>query len=396
MIDLASIPVVDNHVHPWRASTQHVGSEELAGHVAFSDTVVTSVRREFLPLDQMAPSLRLFRQTNLSANFLRGELARFLNVADDWESVTNARNALAEADYRAWTARLFADVGIDTLLVDEGGSRPRVTLEELGRIAPVRLRRVARSDNFIRDLLPFEDDWSRFFQRYQEALEAAIADGAIAFKSVIAYRTGLDVEAVSESEASRSFASSRRSFESSRADGDIVDSSQKPFRDFLLCHTMDVARERGLWIHIHAAVGDPDIVYQRANPALLYPLLHSQRFRSNRVVLVHGGWPWVGEAAAMVAILPNVYLDVSEGTIFGMPNMRQRIFEALEACPYGKILYGADASLPEAVWIVAKRYKSVLGRVLEDLVADGFCSRPEAYQIAQSILSANAARLYEL
>jgi predicted TIM-barrel fold metal-dependent hydrolase len=104
----------------------------------------------------------------------------------------------------------------------------------------------------------------------------------------------------------------------------------------------------------------------------------------------------VGEAAAMVAILPNVYLDVSEGTIFGMPNMRQRIFEALEACPYSKILYGADGSIPEALWIVARRYKAVLGGVLEELAGDGFCSRRETYQIAEAILSGNAKRLYEL
>jgi predicted TIM-barrel fold metal-dependent hydrolase len=386
VIDLADIPVVDNHVHPWRASTSRISSEDLAGHVAFSDGVVSSVRREYLPLEQMAPSLQLFRETNLGANFLRSELARFLNVDDDWDAVVTARNTIAEADYRAWTARLFADAGIDTLLVDEGGSRPRITLDELGAIAPVRLRRVARSDNFIRDLLPEQATWASFFQGYQAAVDAAIADGAIAFKSVIAYRTGLDVQPVSESEA-------RQNFETSRND---VESAQKPFRDFLLCHTMDVARERGLWIHIHAAVGDPDIVYQRANPALLYPLLHSERFRANRVVLVHGGFPWVSEAAAMVAILPNLYMDVSEGTIFGMPNMRQRIYEALEACPYSKILYGADGSVPEALWIVAKRYKAVLGRVLEDLVAEGFCARREAYQVARSILSGNAMRLYDL
>jgi predicted TIM-barrel fold metal-dependent hydrolase len=384
VIDLADIPVVDNHVHPWRASTQHVSADELAGHVAFSDGVVTSVRREFLPLAQLGPALRLFRKTNLGANFLRAELARLLRVEDDWETVVTARNAIAEADYRSWTARLFHDAGIDTLLVDEGGSG--ITLDELGTYVPVRLRRVARSDNFIRDLLPETDTWTAFFQGYREALEAAIADGAIAFKSVIAYRTGLDVQPVAEDEA-------RRNFEASRGD---VESTQKPFRDFLLCHTMDVARERGLWIHIHAAVGDPDIIYARANPALLYPLLHSERFRTNNVVLVHGGWPWVGEAAAMVAILPNVYLDVSEGTIFGMPNVRQRIYEALEACPYSKILYGADGSVPEALWIVAKRYKAVLGRVLEELVAEGFCSRREAYTVARSILSDNAVRLYGL
>ena len=384
MIDLADIPVVDNHVHPWHASTRHISLEELAGSVAFSDGVVRSVRREFLPPAQLAPSLRLFRETNLGANFLRGELARFLGVVDDWESVVTARNATAEADYRSWTARLFGDARIDSLLVDEGGSG--ISLDELGAIVPVRLRRVARSDNFIRDLLVDEDSWAPFFRRYQATLDAAITNGAIAIKSVIAYRTGLDVQPVSEAEA-------RRNFETSRGD---VESSQKPFRDFLLCHTMDVARERGLWIHIHAAVGDPDIVYARANPALLYPLLHSERFRANQVVLIHGGWPWVGEAAAMVAILPNVYLDVSEGAIYGMPNVRQRIFEALEACPYTKILYGADGSVPEALWIVAKRYKAVLGRVLEELVAEGFCARREAYQVARCILSDNAVRLYRL
>jgi uncharacterized protein len=386
MLDLAPIPVVDNHVHPWRPATQDMTADDLAGQVAFSDTVVSSVRREFLPAEDLAPTLKLFRDTNLGANYLRSELAHFLDVEDDWQSVAAARNDLAKADYRAWTGRLFADAGLDTLLVDEGGSVPRITLDELASIVPARLRRVARSDNFIRDLLPEEESWPRFFQRYQEALHDAIADGAIAFKSVIAYRTGLDVQPVSEAEA-------RQNFEAARSG---PESAQKPLRDFLFCHTMDVARERGIWMHIHAAVGDPDIVYHRANPARLYPLLHHERFRANKVVLVHGGWPWVGEAAAMVAMLPNVYLDVSEGTIFGMPNMRQRILEAIEACPYSKVLYGADGASPEALWIVAKRYKAVLGRVLEELVAEGFCSRREAFHVARCILGENAARLYSL
>jgi uncharacterized protein len=386
VIDLLQIPVVDNHVHSWRPSTQHMSADGLAGEVAFSESVVASVRQEFLPIEQLGPSLKLFRDTNLGARYLLTELARFLEVEDDWSAVETARNAAAQADYRAWTGRLFQDVGLDVLLVDEGGARPRITLQELGAIAPVRLRRVARSDNFIRDLLPQEDAWPGFFRRYQEELEAAIQDGAIAFKSVIAYRTGLDIQPVSEADA-------RRDFEAHRLE---PERAQKVFRDFLMCHTMDVARERGLWMHIHAAVGDPDIVYERANPAQLYPLLHSERFRANQVVLVHGGWPWVGEAAAMVAILPNVYLDVSEGALFGMPNVRQRIMEALEACPYAKILYGADGSLPEALWIGARRFKNVLGRVLAELAEEGFCSPREAEQAARLILHDNAARLYAL
>jgi hypothetical protein len=386
VIDLTNVPVVDNHVHPWRQSTQAVTADELAGHVAFSDGARTSVRDEYLPLAELEPALRLFRDTNLGVRYFRRELARLLDVEETWPAVVEARNTVAGADYRAWTTRLFADVGLQTLLVDEGGSQPRITLAELGQIVPARLLRVARTDNFIRDILPAADTWPAFLERYDAALTSAIADGAIAFKSVIAYRTGLDVQVRPEAEA-------RSNFEQARGG---PEHEQKPFRDFLLCHTLDVARERGLWIHIHAAVGDPDIVMERANPARLYPLLHHERFRANRVVLVHGGWPWVGEAAAMVAILPNVYLDVSEGTIFGMPNMRQRIYEVLEACPYTKILYGADGSLPEALWIVAKRYKAVLGRVLEELMAEGFCSSREAYAIAAAILSGNGGRLYAL
>jgi hypothetical protein len=386
VIDLSDLPIVDNHVHPWRASTRHLTADQLAGEVAFSQTVVTSVRREFLPIDQLAESLKLFRETNLGARYLLTELARFLGVSDDWLSVETARNTAAARDYRAWTGRLFDDVGLKVLCVDEGGSVPRITLEELGAIAPVQLRRVARSDNFIRDLLPDVADWAEFLRRFQEALDGAIADGAIAFKSVIAYRSGLDVVPVAEAEA-------RRDFEAHRL---APERQQKVFRDFLLCHTLDVARERGLWVHIHAAVGDPDIVYERANPAQLYPLLHSERFRANQVVLVHGGWPWVGEAAAMAAILPNVYLDLSEGALFGMPNLRQRLMEALEACPYAKILYGADGSVPEALWIAAKRFKRVLAQVLSELTDEGFCSIPQATQAARMILHDNAARLYGL
>jgi len=79
-----------------------------------------------------------------------------------------------------------------------------------------------------------------------------------------------------------------------------------------------------------------------------------------------------------------------------MPNVRQRLLEALEACPYAKILYGSDGSLPEALWIVARRFKVMLARVLEELTSDGFCSNDEAYRIGRAILGDNAARMYGL
>lgn len=386
MLDLTTQPVVDNHVHPWRPSSQSLTADQLAGEIVFSETALTSARHPFLPHPELAPKLELFRTTNLGARYLLRELAHFLDVAEDWSAVEAARHAAATADYRAWTARLLADVGITTLCVDEGGAQPRITLDEFSQIVPVQLRRVARTDNFIRDLIPRVDDWPAFLILYHAALEEAIAEGAVAFKSVIAYRTGLDVTPVSEAEA-------RTAFERTRL---APEREQQVFRDFLLCETLDLARERNLWLHIHVGAGDPEIVYERANPARLYPLLSSERFRHNQVVLVHGGWPWLAEAAAMVAILPNVYLDLSEGALFGMPNVRQRIMEALEAAPYAKILYGADGSIPEALWIAARRFKRVLAQVLGELSDEGFCTVSEAQEVARMILHDNAARMYRL
>jgi predicted TIM-barrel fold metal-dependent hydrolase len=79
-----------------------------------------------------------------------------------------------------------------------------------------------------------------------------------------------------------------------------------------------------------------------------------------------------------------------------MPNVRQRLMEALEACPYAKILYGADGSSPEALWIAAKRFKRVLAQVLSELSLEGFCSGTEVASAARLILHDNAARLYNL
>jgi hypothetical protein len=35
--------------------------------VAYSESVVASVRREYLPIEQLEPSMKLFRETNLGA-----------------------------------------------------------------------------------------------------------------------------------------------------------------------------------------------------------------------------------------------------------------------------------------------------------------------------------------
>src|SRR5262249_8922935 len=157
--------------HPWSEADKRQSADDLAGGISFAESVVTSVRDEYLPLSQLEGPLRLFRQTSLQVLYLRNQLARLLGVGEDWEAVAAARHEAAGTDYRGWAERLFKDAVIDTLLIDEGGPTPRASIDQrMGGLAPARLRRVARTDNFVRDLLKEETGWEAFFRRYGEAL----------------------------------------------------------------------------------------------------------------------------------------------------------------------------------------------------------------------------------
>jgi nucleotide-binding universal stress UspA family protein len=98
--------------------------------------------------------------------------------------------------------------------------------------------------------------------------ERAAADGAVAFKSVIAYRTGLDVGDPTRAEARAAYGRWRDdAWRETRADA-------KPVRDLLLRRALDVAAAAGgVPVHVHCGGGDPSIVLGHARPQDLFPLL---------------------------------------------------------------------------------------------------------------------------
>ena len=67
----------------------------------------------------------------------------------------------------------------------------------------------------------------------------------------------------------------------------------------------------------------------------------------DRVVLLHGGYPFISQAGALAWHYPRVYLDFSVlPTLFTLPLARW-LEEWIELLPRNKILFGTDASSPE-------------------------------------------------
>jgi predicted TIM-barrel fold metal-dependent hydrolase len=153
------------------------------------------------------------------------------------------------------------------------------------------------------------------------------------------------------------------------------------------------AKRHGIVMHLHVGGGDPDIVLAHVRPQDVFGLLHDHM--DQPIILIHGGYPWMGEAAYIASILPFVYLDLSEFLPWDTLGIDRELEMLLGVVPTGKILYGSDeASEPEVFWLSARMAREALERVLERSVERDYLTVPQAEGIGRGILAANTARLH--
>jgi uncharacterized protein len=211
----------------------------------------------------------------------------------------------------------------------------------------------------------------------------------VAFKSIVAYRTGLDVGDPSYADASVAFGEWK--------DDEWREGREhaKPVRDFLIRRTLEVAKEHGRAFHFHCGGGDPDIDLVHAKPQFLFPLLID--VQDQPVVLVHSGYPWVREAAYIASVLPNVYLELSELIPWGFGQVEWALEMLVGTVPAAKLLYGSDeAGEPEAFWISALLARRALERVLDRFVDRDYVSSGHAERLGAMVLGESCLALHRI
>jgi len=386
MIDLSHAPVIDGHCHPWRndqlLAADPLGFEE---RITMTGMCLISSGTED---GSVGEHLRLLTETTPLALTMRRRLAEHLGCEPTKEAVAATRRDALTADPPAYNRRLWEAGNVAGLIYDEGYPQPTIALDDFAADSGARLHRVARIEPFI----VAHRDQARSFRALEEAFEAelehAAADPAlVAFKSVIAYRTGLDVE-------NPPLDHCERSFERWRADGwTETRLHAKPVRDRLLRRTLAVAKRHDRPLHVHCGGGDPSIVLAHARPKDLFPLLAEHA--DQPVVLIHSGWPWLEEGAYVASILPYVYLDVSITMPWASLAVDQKLEVLLGVAPPAKVLYGSDeASEPEVIWLSAQVGREALGRVLGTGVERGWLTGREAIEVGEGVLAGNARRLH--
>jgi predicted TIM-barrel fold metal-dependent hydrolase len=138
------------------------------------------------------------------------------------------------------------------------------------------------------------------------------------------------------------------------------------------------------------------------NPLNLEPLFNDPALKEIKFVMLHGGWPFVHEAGALLQ-KPNVYLDISQQAL-AIParTLSGWLREWLELYPE-KVLFATDGypyspslGWEESTWLAARNARQALGLALTGMMRDGEITPVRAAQLAHMVLHDNAAALYQL
>jgi len=372
-LDLSTIPLIDGHCHSIIASFQESSVEDFR-------RIFTEATDDRVIVHHVPHSLTYRRALH--------DLAAFLGCAPTPALVIEARRQ--RSDY---LVALCRDAGIRGLLVDGGYPAGTLSLSQLQVGFGCRVAEVLRIETLEEDLLLTAPDFQSFEAQFREALRVAKRRGAVALKSIVAYRSGLAVQVVPASEACQTFQQLKALVERQGR----IRLMAKVLLDYCVAVALEEARRLELPVQFHTGFGDSDIDLLTANPALLRPILADPRYAGVPIVLLHMGYPYVRESAFLASLYPDVYVDLSLAVPLLRPVLPYLLQEVLALAPPTKLLYGSDAhSQPEMFWLSAQYGRWALGKILTEWINDDTVEEHEALEIAQRICFRNALELYRL
>lgn len=373
-LDLSAIPIVDNHCHSLLRN-QPQDDEAFRNHL--TESSIPEVARRDVP-------------HSLVYHWAIRELASLLGCEPQVAAVHAARR---ERGLESLTREIVERANFKTWLVDTGyGTDTTFGLDELRGFVACDIREIVRLEPLIERLILEATDFDGFLDAYRAALSDLRGSGYVAMKSVLAYRTGLQLERVDRSTAAAAFGPVH---EMARRDGRLRIES-KPLLDFLILAAVEESARQEVPIQFHTGLGDPDLDLTKADPAGLR-LLFSDAYRAAPIVLLHTGYPYVRSLSYLAAMYPNVYADLGEVQLFVAGDLRSIVRELLGLAPMSKILFSTDASLvPELYWLGAQAGRRALGQVLDEHIAEGLIDERTAIGMAEMVLWRNAERVYRL
>lgn len=294
-------PIIDNHAHPL------LKPESLTKYPLISITTEASGDA--------------IHAAHTSLAHIRGvkQLAHVLDCGHSWEAVVAAIEQRRIEDYEDWVSECLD--GIETILVDDGldavddvqdyawhDSFTRSPCKRIVRIETVAGRIIHKHATEFKEGDDAEALFDKVFDEFDAAIRDAIADPeVVGFKSVICYRTGLDIPAVVDlALAKASFAEIITDY---AGPADIARVEHPGLNDLIVHHTAGLISEmpnrEKKPIQFHTGLGDNDITLTKASPSHLQAFIRT--FPAVPIVLLHASYPFSRELGYLATVYANVY-----------------------------------------------------------------------------------------
>ncbi|OUL30195.1 amidohydrolase [Nostoc sp. RF31YmG] len=369
-MNLADIPLIDQHAH-------NLLRPEVAARYPYAAAFTEGYDEDIV--NNHARHTLFYRRS------LR-EIADLLECDAEESAIAARRQDLGLENL---TQLYFRAANLEAIYLDDGLEVESILpLSWHEKLIPVQ--RILRLEVVAEQLIPQIEDFETFLARFTSEIDPP-PPGVIGFKSIVCYRTGLDVQPVTVEVAASRFYEIKKQLTNQPLR--LVD---KPLIDFLLQQALLIAAKYRLPVQLHTGFGDPDLDLRLANPLHLRSLLELTQYRHAPLVLLHAAYPYMREAGYLASVYPQVYLDFGLAVpSLSVSGMREAIRQLLELAPTSKLMYSSDAhSIPELYYLGAKWGRQLLAEGLDQAIQDSDLTVNEAEAIATAILRENALSLY--
>lgn len=269
--------------------------------------------------------------------------------------------------------------GASDWLVDTG-LEGLAGLGDIAAVAGGRVHEVVRIEQVAEQAAAAPGDYVDAFRE----LLVCRTQSAVATKSILAYRSGFDIDLSVPSD--REVAAAAQRF---RDDGGL-----RVTDPVLLRFGVHEALRLGKPLQIHVGLGDRDCDLHRTNPMLLLDFL--RRSGDVPIVLLHC-YPYEREAGYLASAFNNVHLDIGLSVNHLGARAAEFIGRTLELAPFRKIAYSSDGvGAPELHYLGARLWRDGVTEVLAGFVDRDQWSLDDACRVAGLIGRENAIRVYGL
>ena len=408
---ISSIRAIDDHAHPMRPVPPGAPADTEFDALPLDGIPPFDVPNRLKPDD---PIWRAAQQALYGIGVEQAGAAYHSALKDAVTSIVRAK----DQRFPEW---VLDQTGIEIMLANRVAMGPGLSAPRFRWIAfvdplmlPLDTRNEAARTPDTRSLYPRE---AKLLQRYLRdlnvrSLPATLDDyvrdvvngtlahqratGAVGVKFEAAYLRPLDFDEPDVAGARRTYARYARG-------GAPPHAEYKNLQDYLF---RAIAREAGkqqLAIQIHALETFGGFYSPRGSaPHLLESVANDSTLRGTRFVLVHGGWPLVGETQGLIS-KPNVYADISMMDDILSPATLATVLRVWLGEWPDKVLFGTDAfdggaeqGWEQVAWVASTTARQALAMALTGMMRDGEISRERAESLARKVLRENAETVYGL